>query len=165
MFALTCKWNAATFEMLKESKQQPVTAKNPKKASTKSKTNTPSSDQERGSKARAAIRRPSKSDLISVLQRLQVWMPTNCKLCYECLRFRPRNAAADEKGFAENGGWGGRNFPIKDGKLTPAMVRKMTVQGQRCPECCIRKHMETQSLKHDFKEMTKIVRRTVGFNT
>lgn len=165
MLALTCKWNAATFETLKTSKQQPTTAKPTKIASKKSKASTPSSDQEQAPKARNAVKKPPKSELIPVLQRLQDWMPDTYKLCYECLRFRSRHARADEKGFAESGGWGGKSMPLVHRRLTPAMMRTMMVQGQRCPECCVRKHLETQTLKQEFKETVKIVRRTVGLNT
>lgn len=167
MFALTCKWNSAMFEMLKIGPEaaEPKTTSEASK-STSSKVSKTSANKKASTKKprKAAIKRSDFVHLIPVLQRLQAWTHPRYKLCYECLRFR-RKDLSKEKGLEKSSWTKGVAMELKKSKLNSKDVISIRQNGAHCPECSLRRKLDVLKLKGKFKELSQIVTNTVGLNS
>jgi len=168
MFALTCKWNAAMFEMLKPGpKEVPSasTAKSSKPSSTSA--GTTSADKKGSAKKprKAAVKQSDLMHLIPVLQRLKKWMPPRYRLCYECLRFRRkdlvREAFIKDKGRIRGSWTPGVTMELKK-RVTVKAVRQ---NGAHCPECGVRRKLEVLTIKGEFKELKQMISDMAGVNS
>ncbi|KAK5070626.1 hypothetical protein LTS08_004377 [Lithohypha guttulata] len=159
MLALTCIHHAETFEDLKSSKHQAkaIEATSSKSSSKKRKALTPVKEEGPSKKPRKMPpKKPTKSELVPILQRLQDWTPMQkYKLCYFCLRFKLRNVTCDMISFAEKGSWGGGDLVHETRKITPRILTQMITAGYRCPTCCVYKHLQTQEDQQTHKENKK----------
>lgn len=155
MLALTCKTHATVFEELKGSRHKTSASKRSAKATANSR-GTPSTrlDQRRP---------PTKMDKLYILYRLQDWMPSKYRLCYECIRFRTRNRETPlRKGALCPGGitnWSGRPLDLTsdglDEKEVMNELKAVMKTSHRCPECCQRAQIDTVSAKKCHQELKK----------
>ncbi|KAK5958600.1 hypothetical protein OHC33_000443 [Knufia fluminis] len=165
MFALTCKWNAAMFEMLKIGPEvaQPKAASKGSKSKKKASTTTSNKTSTKKSKRRV-VKKSDFIHLIPVLQRLEEWMPPKYRLCFECLRFR-RKDVVKEKGRHKGYWTPGVKIQAKKSKLNSKDVNTMRQTGPHCPECTVRRSLQVVKTKGRFKELEEIVDETVGLNS
>ncbi|KAK5330917.1 hypothetical protein LTR70_000239 [Exophiala xenobiotica] len=168
MFAITCKWNAAMFEMLKIGPKGAPPASIAKTSKSSSKKASTASTDKKGPATK--LRKPSvkQSDfvhLISVLQRLEKWMPPRYRLCYECLRFRRKDLVKEtfikDKGRVRGSWTPGVTMALKK-RVNVKAVRQ---NGAHCPECGLRRKLDVLKLKGEFKELQHILSDTVGVNS
>lgn len=153
MLALTCKSHAWMFERLKGNGQKSKsTKKSPRSAAGLKDVPKP---------APASKRAPTKTERIHVLYRLQAWMPHSYRLCYECLRFRRRVNNCKFKpvsNFPEKGSWSGRAVTLMltdDGGILARSLKESIKYAHRCPECCVRAHLNTIAHKKEHKQLRK----------
>lgn len=152
MFALTCKWNAATYEGLKNKQTQPAF----KKVSPKSKVRaTPSK------KTAPPKKKPTDPERLEVLWRLQKWEPLSTKsiykLCYKCICFIPRSYIFyPEKNCPFN--WGGRHVDLNAPKMKTPKAR---TEGYRCPECSAFTAGQMVSGTKEYEEAERTTRKAL----
>ena len=157
MLALSCKGHASMFEALKTSKQQPQANTKKRKATS------PASDSEKSKKPRKiGPKAPTKTEVIPILQRLHDWMSQNkaWQLCYICVRYRPRINT-----WSNGASCGGKVQPWSTRKCTPTVLKRLEMEGHRCPECSERKELEFHRETQKWKETKKTIDRNTGLNS
>lgn len=161
MLALTCKSHAAVFEELKGNTQKKSSAPKKSEKAVAGPRSTTRSSPIRNKPA-------TKPDKLYVLYRLQGWMSTKYRLCYECVRFRKKIRSIRKGALtcAVKDSWSGTKFTLateKDHDEQEIMkeLRDKIKTGSRCPECCERARLATVSAKKCHRDLKELLAKTL----
>lgn len=161
MFGLTCKFNAATFEFFKNAAQSGEHSQQDKKQSSGSHSATPLNHTRVARKsAKRSSKKPLKSEILSVLIRLEDWMPNEYRLCYVCLKYRPKVGKGIDRGTVGTQGYWmkGKRIDPKTKWRSKSDFAKAVDLGPRCPDCKVRLDFNTLKATKEYKELARGVK-------